>query len=189
MVQDRTGPKTGTDRTGPRPFGPVLGPVLFCFRSSVRSGLHFFGLLEFLFSLFPLALSLSLSLSLSFFLSLSSLTLYSLPLHLSVFSCYCSPLNTPNRSNSLCSLVCANTGRRPAASGATFQLVEPGGPTPDRSGPWSKVCQIFDPRSSRSGPVRSWSDEHPYLELEADDRGRTIEVEPLLYKFFMKFYI
>ncbi|KAJ8425822.1 hypothetical protein Cgig2_028183 [Carnegiea gigantea] len=29
------------------------------------------------------------------------------------------------------------------------------GPTPDRSGPRSKVWQIFSPRSSRSGPVRS----------------------------------
>ena len=35
--------------------------------------------------------------SLIFFLSLSSLTLYSLPLHLAVFSCYCSPLNTVAR--------------------------------------------------------------------------------------------
>ena len=38
MVQDRTGPKTDRNRTGPRLFGPVLGPVHFQFRSSVRSG-------------------------------------------------------------------------------------------------------------------------------------------------------
>ena len=36
-VQDRTGPRTGSDRTGPIHFGPVLGPPNFHIRSSVRS--------------------------------------------------------------------------------------------------------------------------------------------------------
>ncbi|KAJ8443320.1 hypothetical protein Cgig2_015801 [Carnegiea gigantea] len=174
MVQDRIGPKTGTDRTGPRPFGPVLGPILFCFRSSVRSGFGPGGPAN--------GPNRTGHRSLIFFLSLSSLTLYSLPLHLAVFSCYCLPLNTPNRSNSLCSLVCANTGRRPAASGAAFQLVEPGenfklikmqmsgvglvrfGPGSDRSGPVQDRLQtgpVLGPRSAKfsilgpADPVRS----------------------------------
>ena len=36
-VQDRTGPRTGLDRTGPVQFGLVLGPPNFLIRSSVRS--------------------------------------------------------------------------------------------------------------------------------------------------------
>ena len=38
MVQDRIKPKTGADRTGPRSFSPVLGPLFSCFRSLVWSG-------------------------------------------------------------------------------------------------------------------------------------------------------
>ncbi|KAJ8429973.1 hypothetical protein Cgig2_029599 [Carnegiea gigantea] len=37
MVQDRTRPKIGADRTGTCSFGPVFGPLLFYFQSSVRS--------------------------------------------------------------------------------------------------------------------------------------------------------
>ncbi|KAJ8429445.1 hypothetical protein Cgig2_008776 [Carnegiea gigantea] len=135
---DRRPGQAGPDRTGPRPFGSVLGPVLFCFRSSVRSG---FG---------PGGLANGPDRT-----GHSSLTLYSLPLHLAVFSCYCSPLNTPNSSNSLCSLVCANTGRRPVASGTAFQLVEPGENFKLIKMQMSGVGPVrFIPGSDRSGPVQ-----------------------------------
>ncbi|KAJ8447293.1 hypothetical protein Cgig2_013070 [Carnegiea gigantea] len=90
---DRTEDRGRPDRTGPRSFGLVLGPVLFCFRSSVRSRFGPGG-----------------------------------PANgPNRIDCCCSPLNTPSHSNSLCSLVCANTGQRPVASGVAFQLVKPGG--------------------------------------------------------------
>ena len=37
-VQERTGPKTDRDRTGPFMFGPVVGPAISCFQSSDWTG-------------------------------------------------------------------------------------------------------------------------------------------------------